>query len=141
MSRINKKSYLLIFSLFVTWRTIVFVISYLSKNFISTFGNRFPYVDTLKESGLPYWLWSFGNFDGVHYLRIAQDGYAYQYTQVFFPLYPVLIKMVSFITFGNFVVAGLLISNVAFIAGLILFYKLISQNYNRKIAFWSCLFF
>jgi len=58
--------------------------------------NRFPYVDeVLKNSDLPAWMHQFGNFDGVHYVRIASAGYEYQFTQAFFPLYPLLIKIVS----------------------------------------------
>lgn len=89
---------------------------------------------------MPHFVWAFGNFDGVHYLGIAKDAYAAQYTQVFFPLYPILIKLLSPVTFGNFLIAGLLISNTAFLVGLILFFKLITKIYNKDIALWSCLF-
>ena len=126
--------------IFLIWRIALFAVAYISNSLITTFGNRFPYVGILEESGLPYWLWSFGNFDGVHYLRIAQDGYAYQYTQAFFPLYPILIKLGSYLTFGAYLISALLISNIAFLAGLIIFYKLVKKNYNEKIAFWSCIF-
>ena len=129
-----------IFLIFFVWRIFLFFTAYLARNIIPTFGNRFPYVGILEESGLPNWLWSFGNFDGVHYLRIAQDGYAYQFTQAFFPLYPILIKLVSYITLGNFLVAALLISNIAFFVGLLLFFKLIKKIYDERIAFWSTLF-
>lgn len=126
--------------IFLIWRSLLFLIAFASPIFIPQFGNRFPYVDLLKESQLPHFLWSFGNFDGVHYLRIAQDGYAYQFTQAFFPLYPILIKIVSYVTFGNFLIAALLISNASFLAGLLIFYRLVTKIYNAKIAFWSVLF-
>lgn len=126
--------------IFLIWRITLFAVAYMSNSLITTFGNRFPYVGVLEESGLPYWIWSFGNFDGVHYIRIAQDGYAYQFTQAFFPFYPILIKLVSYLTFGNFLIAAVLISNIAFLIGLLLFYKLIKKTYNEKMAFWSCLF-
>lgn len=134
----NSTSAIIIF--FIIWRLFLFSISYLSKFFIPVFGNRFPYVGLLEESKLPYWVWSFGNFDGVHYLRIAQDGYAYQFTQAFFPLYPILTRLVSYLTFGNFLIAALAISNGAFLAGLILFNRLMEKKYSEKIAFWSCIF-
>jgi len=120
---------------------LLFIIAFFANIIISDFGNQFPYSqEVLISTGFPNWAWSFGNFDGVHYLRIAQDGYAYQFTQAFFPLYPILIRLVSYVTFGNFVIAALLISNTAFLAGLIIFYKLITKNFNEKIAFWGCLF-
>src|SRR3989344_8027634 len=130
----------LVVAVFFIWRLLLFLIAYFANFFISDFGNQFPYSqEVLKSTGLPNWAWSFGNFDGVHYVRIAQDGYAYQFTQAFFPLYPILIRLVSYITFGNFLISALLISNLAFLVGLFLFYQLIRKNFNEKIAFWACL--
>lgn len=126
--------------LFLVWRLSLFLVAALAPLIIPVFVNKFPYVETLMQSKLPYWIWSFGNFDGVHYIRITQDGYAYQYTQAFFPLYPMLIKLVSFLTFGNYLLAGLLISNISFLASLIVFHKLITKIYNPKIALWSIIF-
>jgi len=135
-----KKRYLQIFLFFLIWRLFLFLVAFFAQSILPNFGNRFPYVEILKTDNFPYWIWSFGNFDGVHYLRIAQDGYAYQFTQAFFPLYPIFIKIVSHVTFGNFLVAALLISNLAFLLALLLFYKLINKIYDEKTAFWSYLF-
>src|SRR3989338_3679220 len=127
--------------LFIAWRLLLFFIAFISPTVIPKFGATFPYFqERLINSGLPHFIWSFGNFDGVHYLGIAKDGYAYQFTQAFFPFYPILIKLVSFLTFGNLLVAALLISNVAFLFGLIIFYKLVNKYYGERIALWSCLF-
>jgi len=131
----------LVVAVFFIWRLSLFLLAYFANFFISDFGNQFPYSqEVLISTGLPNWFWSFGNFDGVHYLRIAQDGYTYQYTQAFFPLYPILIKIVSYVTLGNFLVAALLISNITFFLGLLIFYKLIRKNFNEKIAFWAVIF-
>src|SRR3990167_4301129 len=131
----------LVVIIFFIWRLSLFLLAYFANFFISDFRNQFPYSqEVLISTGLPNWIWSFGNFDGVHYLRIAQDGYAYQFTQAFFPLYPILIRIVSFITFGNLLIAALLISNSAFFVGLVLFYKLIQKNFSEKTAFWSVIF-
>jgi len=51
----------------------------------------------------------------------------------FFPLYPALISVVGRFT-GNDLVAGLLISNVAFFFGLLFFYKLVEHEYDRNVA-------
>ena len=126
---------------FLVWRTLLFVIAGISPLVIPEFGARFPYYqERLIDSGLPQFIWSFGNFDGVHYLGIAQHGYIYQFTQVFFPLYPILIKLFSLITLDNFLLSGLLISNLAFLCGLIILFRLIKETYDEKIALWSCLF-
>ncbi len=127
--------------LFLVWRTFLFTIAASSPLFIHQFGARFPYYqERLIATKLPHFIWSFGNFDGVHYLGIAKEAYAAQYTQAFFPLYPILIKSVSFLTFGNLLVSALLISNISFLASLLIFYKLITQVHGEKIAFWSVLF-
>jgi len=127
--------------LFIIWRIALFAVAAISPLAIPQFGARFPYFqERLITSGFPHFIWSFGNFDGVHYLGIAKDGYAYQFTQVFFPLYPVLIRLASYITLGNFLLSGLLISNAAFLFGLIIFFKFVREIYSQKIALWSCLF-
>ena len=141
MKEVLKSDYAKILALFVIWKTFIFSTAYISVKFIPIFGAKFPYYEeTLISTKLPHFIWSLGNFDGVHYLRIAQDGYVYQFTQAFFPFYPILIKLVSYLTFGNFLIAALLISNGAFLAGLLLFNKLVEKIYNQKIAFWACLF-
>lgn len=127
--------------LFLIWRIFLFAVAGASPLFIHQFGARFPYSqERLVATKLPHFIWSFGNFDGVHYLGIAKEAYAAQYTQAFFPLYPILIKSVSFLTFGNLLVSALLVSNISFLVSLLIFYKLIAQVHDEKIAFWSILF-
>ncbi len=56
-------------------------------------------------------LWSWANFDGEHYLSIAKYGYQIRHgfpQYAFFPLYPLLIKLVAFITRDFFLAAKLL---------------------------------
>jgi hypothetical protein len=73
-----------------------------------------------------------GRWDAVHYLEIARRGY-YGTDMAFFPLYPLLIRLVG--TFiGNDLVAGLIVSNAAFFCGLLFFYKLVEHQYNRAVA-------
>ena len=125
---------------FIVWRSFLFLIAAYSPFFISNFSDKFPYKAILANFNLPYPVWTFANFDGVHYIRIAQDGYEQKFTQVFFPLYPILIKLFSYITFGNFLLSSLVVANVSFIAGLILFYRMINDIYDHKIAMWSVTF-
>jgi Gpi18-like mannosyltransferase len=73
-----------------------------------------------------------GRWDAVHYLNIATQGY--QGTDMaFFPLYPLLIRMVGALA-GNHLIAGLLISNVSFFFGLLYLYKLLEHEYDRAVA-------
>lgn len=141
MDRFLARPILSIFLLFLIWRLLLFFIAFISPSILPEFGARFPYYqERLVDTGLPHFVWSFGNFDGVHYLGIAEVAYSAQFTQVFFPLYPILIKLTSLLTFGNLLIAALLVSNIAFFIGLTIFYKLISYYYDRKTALWSCLF-
>lgn len=86
----------------------------------------------------PYF-WTWANFDGVHYLSIAQDGYkSLQY--FFFPLYPILMDWgVHCINWGNsllqnYVWSGLLISHLAFVSATIGIFKLVTVDYDQKLA-------
>ena len=127
--------------LFLIWRTLLFLVAYLSPQFVQPFGATFPYYqERLIATGLPHFIWSFANFDGVHYLGIAKDLYAYQYTQAFFPLYPILIKTLSYVFSANLILSGLFISNISFLIGLVIFYRFIENKFNQNIAFWSVIF-
>jgi hypothetical protein len=71
------------------------------------------------------------NFDGIHYLWIAQNGYGL-YQQAFFPLYPWFVRwLTQFI--HNYLFSGLLISYLAFFAGLYFLYQLLLLDYSEKI--------
>jgi Gpi18-like mannosyltransferase len=137
---------------FLIWRVGLFLVAFLSIFFLPKFGARFPYVDWVLEiTHLPNWIWGFGNFDGVHYLRIAQDGYLAQYSQAFFPLFPILIRLFSYIfprvpnlvtilyTDPAYFYSGLILSNLFFWGAIIVFYKLIKFEFNSSIAKWSLL--
>lgn len=73
-----------------------------------------------------------GRWDAVHYLDIARRGY-YGTDMAFFPLYPALIRLVSFFL-GDRLLAGLLISNAALFFGCLYFYKLVEHQYDRTVA-------
>lgn len=114
---------------FIGWRISLFLVAILSVLVITSFNASFPYFrEVLISTGLPNWIWGFGNFDGVHYLRIAQFGYSAQYTQAFFPLYPILIKLFSF--GGSSLLGALIVSNVSLLISLYLFYKLLTIDFN-----------
>jgi Gpi18-like mannosyltransferase len=135
---------------FLTWRLTLFVIAFLSMYLLPVFGARFPYYDRVLEiTRLPNWIWGFGNFDGVHYLRIAQDGYLAQYSQAFFPVFPLLIRFFSFIfpripgldtnifTDPAYFYSGMILSNLFFLGALFVLYKLINIDFKKDIAFLS----
>ena len=73
-----------------------------------------------------------GRWDAEHYIGIAANGYSGT-EPAFFPLYPVLIRLLGAVL-GNILVAGLAISNVASFFALLYLYKLVEHEYNRQVA-------
>lgn len=133
---------LLIVLLFILWRALLFFVAFLGQMYIP-FQPRFPYSDIfLVHSGLPRWVWSFANFDGVHYLTIAQNGYSAQFTQVFFPLYPLIINVTHFFfPFVGYLPLGLFLSNIFFLVSLFILFRLLLTDYSIQTSIWIALFF
>lgn len=71
-------------------------------------------------------MWS--KWDSQWYVQIAREGYFFRPMQqsnvAFFPLYPLSMRVLSRLTTGNLVLAGILISNVAFLWALVFLYRL-----------------
>lgn len=114
------------FSVFVIWRVALFVVAYIAPEFFS-YQPQFPYAESLLQStNLPSWVFSWGGFDGVHYLSIMTEGYLrIDLIQAFFPLFPLLAKVVM--TTTEPLLAALLVSNLATL-GLILVWLLYTKS-------------
>ena len=76
---------------------------------------------------------SFANWDGGHYLGIAEHGYTIKSQYVFFPLYPILINIVAKFT-SNYLLAGILINAISSFLVVNLLFKLISLDFEKSIA-------
>lgn len=100
---------------FFLWRLWLFVVEKSGRLFI---------VSKTDFLGSIPW----ANFDGVHYLNIAQHGYS-QYQQAFFPFLPLFIKFISLIFKENYLISGLLISHASFFISLLLLYKLTKSKW------------
>ncbi|MBI4137411.1 hypothetical protein HY469_05105 [Candidatus Roizmanbacteria bacterium] len=117
---------------FLVWRIAIELISRYSVPFLP-----------IQETFLGPIPWA--NFDGLHYLGIAQRGYV-QYEQAFFPLYSVFIRFIARLFHHDFVLAGMLISHVAFIASLILLWRMIpfisgiAKDKIQSVQKWTILF-
>ncbi len=84
-------------------------------------------------------LWQ--QWDANHYLAIATNGYLPGdavgrglTSPAFFPLYPFLCKLVSFLTFGDIYVAALLVSNIALFMAGYQFYRLVQRDFSLSVA-------
>ena len=71
-------------------------------------------------------------YDGEHYINIAVNGYQEQLLYAFFPLFPLLIRLLHFII-PSYEIAGLLISNICSFMSLIILNKLIKDKENKFI--------
>ena len=67
-------------------------------------------------------------WDSQYYVDIATNGYWFRPEQqsnvAFFPVYPLLMRLVGSLVQGNVILAGFIISNLAFFIALIFLYKL-----------------
>lgn len=117
--------FVFILLLFAVFRLIDFVVIFLAQKFIPYLG-FFPYGDVLMKYHLPKIISALANFDGIHYLLIAKQGYS-TYEQAFFPFYPLLVRAFSWLFFGNHMLTGVIISNLSFLLGLWIFSKYVKK--------------
>ena len=124
---------------FFVWLIVLLVIIFLSTKVL-------PLQENFLGGGLTNYLknpyfWAFGNYDGEHYVSIARLGYGFG-EHAFFPLYPILIKLMGNIFGSNLVsfnLSGIIISLAAFFIGLIGFYKLLLLDFSKKVSKFSVL--
>lgn len=73
--------------------------------------------------------------DALWFLRIATDGYrATDGSAAFFPLYPLTVRSVSWLTGGHPLLAALLVSNLAFFGALLALYRLTARTFSEGVA-------
>ncbi len=92
------------------------------------------------------WLDLWGVWDSLWYIDIAQNGYSTatklpdfpnQTNFPFFPLYPLLMKLLGNLLGGHYFWAGLIISNVCLLLSCYVLYKLVEMQWGPKLAFRS----
>ncbi|VAW34900.1 Integral membrane protein [hydrothermal vent metagenome] len=111
------------------WAVVVLAISPLPE---TPRESRRPYLDQpiLTEGTAGLLLAPWQRFDGLHYTRIAAQGYAAPEDSVFPPLYPWTIRLISGLFGGSHaaqMAAAILISNASLLGLLILLYKVGSK--------------
>lgn len=82
-------------------------------------------------------VWTLDRWDGQWYRMVARGGYLLvpgrQSDPAFFPLYPIMLRAVHAAGVG-WGVAGPLLSNLAFLLGLLLFYRLSREMFSEPLA-------
>lgn len=118
-----------IVSFFVLWRLLLFLFAFLATFFIP-----FQKAFTAYNYGFspPYYLYIWGNFDGYHYMEIAERGYkALEYS--FFPLYPLFIRGLVWAFKIPYLLSGQLISTFALLLSLYVMAKLLALDQKRTL--------
>ena len=81
--------------------------------------------------------YAWNRWDAPHYIDIAKDGYVATGENsvfiAFFPLFPLLMKAMSFLT-GEYFIAGSIVSMLCFAGALFYVYKLVFRDYGAKTA-------
>lgn len=124
----------------LVWRFYLYVVAYVTSIKLP-FNPEFPYSDVyFLPTKLPQWLWGWANFDGVHYITIAKSGYSAQFTQAFFPIYPILLSIFSSVVRDStiFIIAQLF-SFVCLAISIFLFRKLLLLDYQKDVVSKSIL--
>lgn len=126
--------------LFTFWRLLLLLTAAAAIAFLPLAGNNYLGGGYDNYINLPI-LYSWANFDGEHYLSISLYGYQ-RLQHAFFPLYPLMIYLIgkiinifSSFTTINFLIIGMLISNLSFLLALKIFYKLLRLDYNEGLSF------
>lgn len=122
----HRQTIIFLLSSFLVWRIYLFIPLFLSSHFIPL---RTGYI------GATPW----ANFDGVHYLSIAHRNYL-PFEQAFFPFFPLLIHVLSFLFLGNQLLTSLVVVHLSLLIALVYFWKLIRIDENASVALWSVLF-
>lgn len=108
--------------IFIIWLVAILSVALLSFNLL-------PHSPRFENDFLK----SFSNWDGGHYLGIAQFSYSEKFQYAFFPLYPIFIRGVNYLL-QNYLFSAFLISIISSFFALHLLYKLVSIEYDKKIA-------
>lgn len=117
----------LLLGFFSIWRLLIEAAVWLGVN------NIYPRKDFMSHNSL----WT--NFDGSHYVVIAEQGY-YPYQEAFFPLFPLLIRVLAPFLDWNYITAGLVIVHIAFLVALFLLWRLVKLDFGGKAAVWAVVF-
>jgi len=129
------------------WRILLFI-PLIFGHLLIQYRSGFAYTSIahFTESYNPilhFLLAPWANFDGVHYLAIAGNGYTNN--GAFFPLFPLTINLLTSL-FGTFQAfgpvqyfSGLFLSNAYFFLALVALHKLLKLDYKDNIVFQTIL--
>ncbi len=128
-------------ALFLCWRIGLTLVTFVGSQTVPLVANGGPGAIGEGKS-FDYWT-SWAQWDGGWFLLIARDGYVLlpgevEYRSVaFFPLYPLLTRVMSYPFGDHLVFFGLLISHLAFLGFLIVLFGLVKSRFDHDVALTS----
>ncbi len=126
------KNFFWVVGVFISWFLIIYLVTFLSVEYeVFPHQPTFTPPDHEKLSDIFYRL---NNFDGLHYQTIATHGYKFaNLVQAFFPLYPLLIFILSFSSFSPLSLS-LLISFLAALGFCLTAFSFLQEKYSLSLA-------
>lgn len=126
---------------------VALLVALIAKLAVLILGYATVYMSAIATHGstqpLGLFMSMFTQWDAPHYMYIAQHWYTNQGDPanfiVFFPLYPVLVRLITF-NFSYVNLSGLIVSNVASIVAVIYLFKLAKLDYSDSVAKKAVLF-
>ncbi len=128
----------------LAWPVILFLVWRLSFELISLWAASLPHTlhiptTPYQPPDLDFWadrlqgVWS--HWDGEWFLYISQTGYLPgDFSTPYFPLYPILLRVTSVLTLGNYLLAAALLNNLFALLVFGLLYELIRHTYRHRVA-------
>lgn len=113
-------------------RTLIIIVSYLPSLIFESF-DKSTSLSTNRSIFKHLLRW-----DAIHFLHIADHGYTYEHSIPFFPLTPLIVRVLPF--WDNFTKA-VLFNSLTFIVSAALLYKVSIQKYSHRFSYLSTLFF
>ena len=138
---ITKNEVVRLAGLVLAWRIGLFILALLAPHFLPYLPS-FPYAASLlAPSGYPAAIYSFANFDGVHYLTIAKEGYLHvNFIQAFFPLFPLaILRPLSLLTPHHPpILTGIIATSLFALTAILLLFALIKERTGSAAAWRAC---
>lgn len=144
----KRKDLFTILFLFFSWRISLFIPLLIGEKILAFHkGYEYTYLWNFIKPYFPVdniFLYPWASFDGIHYLRIASEGYSNNLG--FMPFFPFTINLVAKLfggygTFtGSYFFAGFFLANIFFLASLFMLFKLLILDFSKKQAYLVIIF-
>lgn len=118
---------------FVAWKLVIYFFSLIAISLMPIDKESLSFIGTKIFPKANYFDWIWANYDGNHYLTIAESGYN-RFNAAFFPFLPLLINLTQKIFNSDFLKTGIFVCNLSFFAALFVIYKIVLLDFKPSIA-------